>query len=325
MKVFITGGSGLIGSALVPELVHNGYEVIILSRQPEKIGSLPFGASAMQWDGLSGDGWAEMINSGDIIVNLAGEPLAPPNPFFIRWTKSRKESIMSSRLQAGRAVMDAIQNAPGKPGLVIQASAIGMYNSPFAGLFNESSPVGNDFLAQVCKTWEASTSQVREMGIRRVALRIGLVLSNEGGIFPALKTPYIYGLGGRLGSGEQIISWIHIQDFVSAILYLIQNPRMEGVFNLTSPQSVTNEEFSQQLAARMDKPARFPVPAGLIEFLLGEAASLVLEGQKVIPARLQESGFTFRYPDFQSALEELIPASLLLVETGDETLAESEG
>lgn len=306
MKVLIAGGSGLIGTALTHNLVKDGHEVIILSRNPAKGINLPEGARAAAWDGKTGVGWGGLVNEVDAVVNLAGANLAGESPLNMRWTKKRKELLFSSRVNAGSAITAAIEAADTRPKVVIQASAIGFYGPLADEIITENDLPGTDFLAKLCQSWEDSTQPVEALGVRRVIIRTGLVLDAEGGAFPLFKLPFdLYG-GGPFGDGRQYMSWIHIADQVSAIRFLIDNQTTKGVYNLTAPNPHTNKDFGGILGKIIGKPAFIPKPAFLMRPLLGEVSTVLFDGQRVIPAKLEAAGFEFRYPELEPALRQIL-------------------
>lgn len=306
MRVIITGGSGLIGRALTEDLAGDGHEVVVLSRSPQGVTGLPPNARAVGWDTRSADGWAELADGAGAIINLAGENLAGQGFFPARWTTERKQRIVQSRLDAGRAVVDAVERAQTKPRLVIQASAIGYYGTHESGTIDESHSSGDDFLAETCVKWEASTALVEEHGVRRVITRTSLVLSTQDGPLPRVILPYKLFVGGPFGDGKQWWSWIHLDDHVRATRFLLEREDARGAFNLIAPNPVTNDQFGRTLARVMDRPHFFPIPGFLMRALFGEVAMVVLEGQRVIPRRLQELGFAFQFPELEPALRDVL-------------------
>lgn len=302
MRVIITGGSGLIGRALAGNLSNQGYEVIILSRNPEKQDRrLIPGVRLEAWDGVSARGWGHLVDGADAIVNLAGENLAQG-----RWTAARKKALLESRVNPGRAVSEAIAQASHKPGVLIQASAVGYYGPRQDEVITEQAPQGKDFLADLVGRWEASTSEVEVAGVRRVITRSGVVLSMQGSALPRMVLPFRFFVGGRLGSGRQWFPWIHIDDEVAGIRYLIEHQDISGVVNLSAPNPLTNAGFARVLGRVMRRPSFFPVPAFVMRLLFGEMATVLLDGQRVVPQRLMDSGFVFRYPEAESALRALL-------------------
>lgn len=306
MKVIITGGSGLIGRSLTESLVNDQHEVIILSRNPNWIIGLPAGVLSIPWDGKTSNGWADLVDGADAIINLAGESIAGEIPFGVRWTKKRKKDILNSRIDSGNAVVEAIEKAKNKPEVLIQASAIGYYG-PSAGIdITEFSSGGSDFQAKVCKQWEDSTSKVESMGVRRVVLRTALVLSDKGGILPWFALPFKLFVGGPLGSGKQYVSWIHIDDEIAAIKYLLEEKSAQGVYNLAAPEPLPNKTFGKKIGEILGRPAFIPAPGFVFKIAWGEASTLVLDGLKVLPEKLTTSGYKFLYPDASSALNNLL-------------------
>ena len=301
-RIIITGGTGLIGLPLSNELVRHGYEVIILSRDPQAVPGLPAGARAVRWDGRSAQGWGELADGAQAIVNLAGATIARPP-----WTPAYKRRIVQSRVDAGRAVVEAVQAAARKPAVVVQASAVGVYGVRNGESIDERAQAGRDFLAQVCRQWEDSTAEVEALGVRRVVIRTGLVLSRQGGVLPLIALPFKLFVGGPLGNGRQYLPWIHIEDEVQAIRFLIEDAAAAGPFNLSAPRPVTNAEFSRALGRVLHRPALLPAPAFAMHLALGEMADLLLlGGQRAVPAGLQKLGYTFRHTEPQTALHELL-------------------
>lgn len=305
MRVLITGGTGLIGSALAAELAQAGHEVIVLTRNPDKAQGLPAGVRAERWDGRTAQGWGHLADGAGAIVNLAGASIAGEGFLPSRWTPERKRLILQSRLDAGRAVVDAVQAAAHKPGVVIQSSGIGIYG--FAGdrVLDESTPAGADWLAQVAVQWEAATAPVEAMGVRRAIIRTAVVFSRAGGVLPLMLLPFRLFVGGPIGGGRQYVPWIHIADEVGAIRFLIENPDASGPFNLVAPDVMTNAEVSRIIGQVLRRPSWFPLPAFAMRLLFGEVATLLLEGQRALPKRLQEFGYRFRFPTLEGALRDL--------------------
>ncbi|MDX1663566.1 MAG: TIGR01777 family oxidoreductase [Candidatus Promineifilaceae bacterium] len=306
MRVIITGGTGLIGRALTNQLADRGYEIIVLSRHPGSVTGLPENARAVGWDTYSADGWGHLADGAKAVVNLAGESIAGNGFLPERWTPEKRHRIRQSRLEAGQAVVDAVRQADVKPDVVIQSSAVGYYGTQGDEIITEASPPGDDFLANVCVDWEASTAAVEEMGVRRAIIRTGLVLSTKGGSLPRVLLPYRLFAGGPFGDGEQWWSWIHIADEAAAIRFLIENEAALGPYNLTAPHPVQNDTFGQILAREMGRPHFLPVPAFAMRALFGEVATVVVEGQRVLPARLQEAGYDFRFTELAPALDNLL-------------------
>lgn len=301
MRVIITGGTGLIGHALADNLLKDKHEVIILSRNPDKHrGQALAGARLEKWDGRSAAGWGNLVE-GAAIVNLAGANLAEG-----RWTKQRKAEILSSRLQAAHAVVEAVRTATKKPDVVIQASAIGYYGPRRDEEIREDTGPGQGFTAEVSVQWEKSVAPIQEVGVRVAVIRTGLVLSLAGGALPQLVRQFKLMAGGPMGSGEQWYSWIHIADEVRAIRFLLENPSHQGIFNLTAPAPLTNRVFTSTLGNVMNRPSLLPTPGFALKLALGEMSEILLEGQRVLPTRLMQAGFRFRFSTLEHALRDLL-------------------
>lgn len=301
MRVIITGGTGLIGRALSASLAADGHEVILLSRSPERATDLPPGVRAERWDARSADGWGHLADGAGALVNLAGESIGAG-----RWTAERKRRILHSRLDAGRAVVQAVEQAREKPGVVVQASGIGYYGPRQADVITEETEPGRDWLAQVAVQWEASTAAVAEMGVRRAVLRTGVVLSLDDGAMPRMLLPFRLFVGGPLGGGNQWFPWIHLQDEAAAIRFLIEHEEARGPFNLAAPNPVTNGQFGRALGRVLGRPSLMPTPGLALKLLFGEMATLLLDGQRAVPQRLLDLGFEFQFPAVEAALKDLL-------------------
>jgi len=307
MRVIITGGTGLIGRALAAELGADGHEVIVLSRSPEKADARPKGTRAERWDGRTGDGWAPLADGADAIVNLAGASISGDGLLPSRWNAARKRIIRESRLDAGRAVVDAVRRASRKPRVVIQASGIGVFGPRADEPLAEGEPPGRDFVATIAASdWEPSTAPVEAMGVRRAIIRSSIVLSKTGGALPPMLLQFRLFAGGRVGSGEQWISWIHLKDEARAIRFLIDNPSAAGPFNLAAPQAMTNAQFTRTLGRVMGRPSWLRLPGVVMRMAFGEVSNLLLTGQRVVPQRLLELGFQFRFPELEGALRDTL-------------------
>jgi hypothetical protein len=303
MHILISGGSGFIGTALTDSLLVDGHHVVILTRNPQRA-IVNKGAQLIGWDELGDPKGVDLLSQVEAVVNLAGESIGAG-----RWTKGRKESILSSRVGAGKLLVEAIRKANRRPKVFIQASAAGYYGPCHAGPVTETSPAGSDYLAEVCTAWEASSTPVEELGVRRAVIRTGVVLSKDEGPLPRMLLPFRLFVGGPLGSGKQGFSWIHPADEVAAIRFLMENEQAVGVFNLCSPNPLSNADFGRTLARVLKRPYWLPVPAFALRLLLGGMSTLVLDGQFMIPARLQELGFRFCFENAESALEDLLNKS----------------
>lgn len=316
MRILITGGTGLIGRALTASLAGEGHEVVVLSRSPERARDLPEGARAAAWDAETPDGWGDLLvdGGGDRgagetgldtgIVHLAGESVASG-----RWTEAKKRAIRESRVQSTRAVREAIEAAAAKgraPRFLIQASAVGYYGDRGDEVLTESSPPGDDFLAGVAEDWEAASEPVERHGVRRVLLRTGVVLDDRGGALPRMAMPFRLFLGGPLGRGDQWVPWIHRDDEIGAIRFLIRRSEASGPFDLTAPHPVTNRELSRTLARTLGRPCLLPVPRAMLRLVFGDMAEVLLASQRALPQRLEEAGFSFRHAGLGGALEDLL-------------------
>ena len=300
MTIVITGGTGLIGRALSADLSSDQHDVIVLSRDPGSAPKMPPHVQLVEWDTRSAAGWAHLAEGADAIVNLAGASLNR------RWTPRNKRIIRESRLNAGRAVVEAVEQAAQPPRVVIQASGTGGYGPRGDEVITEQADLGDGFLGRTAAQWEASTEPVEDHGVRRAVIRSSVVLSSEGGAFPLMALPFRFFVGGPLGGGEQWFPWIHMEDEVRAIRFLIQNEAASGPFNLTAPNPVTNTQFSRTLGEVMRRPSFFRVPAFAVRLVLGEMSTVVLTGQRAVPQRLIELGFEFHYLRLKPALRDLV-------------------
>ena len=303
MNILVPGGTGLIGNAFTETLVAEGNQVWVLSRNPEKART-PMGVKVFRWDGQTQQGWNHLLEQADAVVNLSGENLAAS-----AWTAERKRLILASRVETGQAIVAALKNTSSKPKVLMQASAIGYYGPGDDRILDETSPTGQDFLAQICDQWEASTQSVEELSIRRVVIRTGLVQTAQGGMLPRLVLPFRLFVGGPLGNGQQWWPWIHLRDQVDAMVFLLKNPAAQGAFNLTAPGPVRMTEFGKTLGKVLHRPYWLPVPAFGLKLLLGEMSKIVLEGQRAVPRRLLELGYHFRFAQLEPALKDLLGKS----------------
>lgn len=296
MKIAVCGGTGFIGQALCRYWTGQGHQVMIVSRSKSTAGSTDNRMTYATWEDMKLS--PELFEGLDALVNLAGSPLSQ------RWSKAGKARIYTSRLKTTAAVAALMRRLEHKPPAVIQASAMAIYGTSESHTFNENSPVREtDFPSRVVKAWEEAADQIDVE--RLVKLRISVVLGNDGGAFPKMMLPYKLGMGGKIGSGRQWMSWIHIEDIVRLIDYCVLNPDISGPVNAASPNPVTNDEFGRAVSAVYRRPHWFPVPAVLMKAALGELSLILLEGQRVIPAAAERHGFRFLYPELPQALKEL--------------------
>jgi hypothetical protein len=247
--------------------------------------------------------WQRAIAGCDAVVHLAGEPIAES-----RWTPERKQEILNSRQLSTQKIVEAIAQANPKPTVLVNASAIGYYGTSETATFDETSPAGNDFLAEVCQAWEAEAQKVKDAGVRLVILRLGIVLG-DGGALAKMTPPFKVFAGGPIGTGRQWFSWIHRDDLVNLILEALSRKDIEGVFNATAPNPVRMTELCQTIGETLNRPSWLPVPSFALEAYLGEGAKVVLEGQQVLPKRTTNYGFKYRYPTVKQALAEILASS----------------
>ncbi len=297
MKIAIAGGSGFIGKALTDRLLAEQHEVFILTRKFQSSHSVTY----VQWLNQHNEPEHE-LEDVDVFINLAGESLNSG-----RWTPERKKRILHSRLTATREINRIISVMPKKPKVLLHASAVGYYGISRTETFTEEHIVpSSDFLSQTVHLWEKEASHVISLGVRTVFMRFGVVLGKDGGALPQMLFPYKLFSGGTVGSGEQWVSWIHLQDVVGAAIHCMQNENIHGAVNFTAPQPETMKTFGQTIAKSLHRPHYFPIPAFLLQFMLGEMSVLVLEGQKVIPHQLSAHNYAFLYPTLPDALKSLL-------------------
>lgn len=306
MRVIIAGGTGLIGRSLTKELAKHNYEIVILSRNPEKVIRVPQSVRVVAWDGVSSQGWGELVNETRAIVNLSGENIGGEGFFPSRLTNERKGRIRDSRILSGKALLEAIESAEKKPEVFVQASAIGYYGFHEDEQLTEDSPPGDDFFAE-WRDWEKVSEPVEEIGLRRVIIRSGIIFSTgRGSALNRLVLPFKLFAGGPIGDGKQYLSWIHEVDEARAIRFLIEDKEARGPFNLTAPNSATNAEVGQAIAKILKRPYYLPAPEFAFNLAFGEIGALVTKGQRVMPERLLAQGFEFQFPNLESALQDIL-------------------
>lgn len=297
MKIALTGGTGFIGQKLTDQLIKENHEVYILTRKKETTQEKT-GVHFVQWLN-EGDEPEQMLEGIDILINLAGESINSG-----RWTEERKRRIYHSRMTATNEVIRLIDNLNEKPYTLINASAVGYYGTSEELTFDEESPYsGEDFLSTVVKNWEdkAKTAE-KDWNIRTVCCRFGIILDRNGGALPKMALPYKLYAGGRIGNGNQWLSWIHMKDVIAAIIYIIENESIEGAVNFTAPTPTTMNEFGETLGKVLNKPHWLPVPAFAVKAALGEMSMLVTKGQKVLPTKLLKHQYPFHYTNLEEAL-----------------------
>ncbi|MYF19191.1 MAG: TIGR01777 family protein [Synechococcus sp. SB0677_bin_5] len=303
MRLFTTGCTGFVGHALVPALEAAGHELILVTRHPDRARRLSPTAQVVVADTRQPGPWQAHVATAEGVINLAGEPIAEQ-----RWTDEHKTLIQQSRVATSRNLVASIAAAAPGPQVLISGSAVGYYGASEAGEYSEVSPCGADFLAHVCQGWEAATQPAQHC-CRVVVLRIGIVLGPDGGALGKMLPVFRLGVGGPVGSGRQWMSWIHRTDFCRLIVAALADPAFRGVYNAVAPNPVTMREMAASLGRVMGRPSLLPVPAPLLQALLGDGAMVVLKGQKVRSDALKERGFSFAYPTLPEALEEIVHAS----------------
>jgi uncharacterized protein len=301
MKIAIAGATGFVGSRLVERLQTQGHEILILTRNPQQASTRFPQAQVVGYNPIASGEWQQSISGCDAVINLAGEPIAEK-----RWTSAQKQTILDSRQIGTQKIIEAINAASVKPQVLINASAIGYYGTSETSKFTETSPAGNDFLAEVCTKWETAAQAVTAGGTRLVILRLGIVLGENGGALGKMLAPFSAFVGGPIGSGKQWFSWIHRDDVVKMIVAAIEDPQMQGVYNATAPNPVTMGDFAATLGTVMNRPSWLPVPNFALEAMLGEGAIVVLQGQQVVPTHAIDRGFEFQYPTLKPALTAIL-------------------
>jgi uncharacterized protein (TIGR01777 family) len=294
MNILIAGGTGFLGTALGSLLTQENHEVYILTRR------VPRNDHQIQWDGRTVQGWGHRMNEMDAVVNLTGFGLE-----HWPWTKRQKEKFESSRVVPGRALVSAVEAASHRPDVFLQISGINHYGLYGEGIADESTPVADDYLAQLTVKWEAATRPVEALGVPHKVARLAVVLARGGGLFPLMALPVSLFFGGKLGNGTQAMPWIHLSDAVRAMSFLLKKERTQGPYNLIAPSPTSNAEFMRQIARVLHRPYWFHVPTALLKLALGEMSVLITEGRYSQPRRLLEEGFEFKFPTIEKALEDL--------------------
>ena len=297
MRILITGGTGLIGRHLCKALLAKGHLLTVLSRRPETV-AVKCGAAVQAMASL--EEW-RTDRTFDAVINLAGEPIVDAY-----WSEERKQQLRASRVGLTEKLVQCIAAAKQKPGVLLSGSAVGYYGNGGDKELDENAGAGDDFAADLCREWEAAAQAVEKSGVRVCLLRTGLVLSENGGLLGRMLLPFKLGLGVRLGDGKQWMSWVHIEDYVSMVLRMLGDEQMRGPFNMTAPQPVTNAEFTRTLARTLHRPAIFAAPGMVLQLAMGERAALLLEGQRVLPAKLMAAGCPFRFPNLAGALSDVL-------------------
>jgi len=297
MNITISGATGFIGRRLLKTLAGAGHSLHVLSRHAGA--NMPVGVRLSVWDPIKGQPPRESLERADAVIHLAGEPVAQ------RWTAEAKRRIRESRTDGTRHLVEALSSLSQRPGVLVSASAVGYYGSRGEEVLDESSPPAVGFLPEVCVAWEKEAQAAMALGMRVVVIRIGVALDPRGGALGRMLLPFRLGAGGRLGSGRQWMSWIHLADLVEQFRFVVENP-VGGVWNGVAPVPVTNREFTRELARALRRPAFFPVPPLSLKLMFGEMSQVLLESQRIAPRAAQAAGFRYRFPDLGPALADLL-------------------
>lgn len=297
MRILITGATGLIGSTLTQRLLTQGHSITVLTRSVQRARKL-FGEQASYWPSLAEQ---RDLDGIDAVINLAGEPIANK-----RWSNTQKERLCQSRWALTERLTALCHASRRPPQVLISGSAVGYYGDQGQAVVTEDTPAHDEFTHQLCQRWEALALRAQSRETRVCLLRTGVVLATNGGALAKMLPPFRLGLGGPIGEGSQYLPWIHLDDMVGGILFLLADANQQGPFNMVAPNPVHNEQFTAQLARVLNRPAFLRVPAFAMKIMMGEAAVLVLGGQHAIPKRLEQAGFSFRYSELAPALENVI-------------------
>jgi uncharacterized protein len=295
LKVLIAGGSGFLGKALTNSLKQDHHEVIILTRRT------PRTPDQLHWDGKTTNGWGHIVNEVDVVIHVAGFGLE-----HWPWTHKQKQKFIDSRVFPGRALVSAIEGASRRPKVFLQSSGVNRYGLRGVGIADETTPPGDDFLAQMTVPWEAVTQRLENLGVRRVVTRNAVVLDRKAGLFTLLALPVRLFFGGKFGNGKQAMPWIHLVDYVNAVRFLLENENAQGPYNLISPTPTSNADFMCAVAKALRRPYWFHIPAFLLKLGLGEMSVLLAEGRYSQPKRLIELGFQFQFGELENAMEDLL-------------------
>lgn len=302
MRIVLAGGTGFIGTALRESLVRKGHEVVVLTRQSARENQPGVRTRYVYWNPSDEQGfWENEVNGVGAVINLAGEPIVGK-----RWTPEQKLKISESRTKATEALVKAVQNVRRRPYLLLNASAVGYYGPHETQELTEESPAGEDFLARTCRDWEAAALRAEDFGLRVVRLRTGIVLEKNGGALQKMLPPFQMGVGGPLGTGRQWMSWIHRDDLIGLIHFILEKKEIRGPVNGTAPAPVTMKEFAATLGRVLHRPGFWPVPEFVVKIPLGEMSEILLKGQRVIPKRALEAGYVFKFPALEGALKEIL-------------------
>lgn len=293
MKIILAGATGFIGKSLIESLLKDRHSIFLLTRRDINAENV----TVLQWDARTLDKWSKQIDGADAVINLSGESIAAK-----RWSDNQKKRLTDSRILSTRVLVQAIAMASKKPKTLINASAVGYYGHVAENDVTETHSPANDFLGRLCAAWEAEAVKAEELGVRVVLPRIGIVLGGDGGALQKMVLPFKFFAGGPLGSGHQWMPWIHLDDVIAGLQFLLNHPAIHGAINFTAPDPVRMKEFCKTLGDVLHRPSWAPVPSFILKRLLGEMAAIVLNGQKAVPKKLIDSGFEFKYTDLKNAI-----------------------
>lgn len=301
-KIVVTGATGLIGESLCKALIGRGDDITVFTGSIYKAKLIIKGAKEyIYWDYNKPGEWANFLNSKDAVIHLAGASIAGK-----RWTDSYKGTILESRKVSTQKLVQAFESVRQKPEVFISSSATGYYGNAGDEILTEDSKNGNDFLSLVCRIWEESAVKAKNFGIRSVSIRTGIALSSDGGALKQMLLPYKFFMGGHLGSGKQWFPWIHIADLIRIYLYALDNPSVNGAINAVAPGQINAKEFAKYIGKTIHRPSFFPVPLIALKLAVGEAASSIVANQRVIPKKLLDAGFNFKFENVDEALKDLL-------------------
>jgi uncharacterized protein len=314
MRVFVTGGTGLVGNLLVKKLSQRGDQVVLLTRRPEAARQQGGAAvTIVTGDPAAAGPWMDAVKDCDAVVHLAGEGI-----FNRRWSSAFKDLLYASRIKGTDNIVSALGHPSalptggegpgvrGRPRVLVNASAIGYYGPHGDEELTEESSPGHDFLAKLCVDWEKAAQVASIHGVRVVFLRTGIVLDKQGGALAKMLLPFKMGVGGPIGSGKQFMSWIHIEDEVGLILFALDHPEIDGPLNATAPHAVTNKAFGNALGKVLGRPSFMPTPGLALRVMLGESAQIITAGQRVLPKKALAAAYAFKFPELEAALRELL-------------------